>query len=212
MADKTRLLVTGFTPFPGAPVNPSEHLMHRFQARPPIFRGPVECRFAVLPVSWTEAVPALETVAAGFDPQIAVHFGLDAAAKGFRLERSAHNSVGADRLDAGQMRPSASAIIPNGGSISSTLPLEDIAAVLEEEGLPVEWSGDAGDYLCNYVFYHSAAGACRGLNAAMSGFVHVGPVALAGEKADAGKLAFEDLVRGAELLLRRCVNLFGHRR
>lgn len=211
MADRIRLLVTGFTPFPGAPVNPSEHLMHRFQSRPPEFGGPVECRFAVLPVSWSDAVPALEASAAGFGPDIAVHFGLDATATGFRLETTARNAVSADRTDVHQIRAAASSIIPNGGSVRSTLPLEDIAAALEKERLPVEWSGNAGEYLCNFVFYHSAAGACRGLNAAMSGFVHIGPVALSGEAVGPGTLAFADLVRGAELLLKTCIDVFARR-
>ncbi|MCK5746416.1 MAG: hypothetical protein KAH44_09375, partial [Oricola sp.] len=67
-----------------------------------------------------------------------------------------------------------------------------------ERGHTVEWSDDAGGYLCNYVFFHSAAGLCRGLPAPMSGFVHVGPVDTAGD--------FKKLVEGAEMILEICVS------
>jgi hypothetical protein len=100
-----RLLVTGFTPFPGAPVNPTEHLIRHFEDNPPLAGDDVACRFAVLPVDYGRAIPALEDVAAGFEPHVAVHFGLAAEARGFRLERLARNEIAARIADNAGNRP-----------------------------------------------------------------------------------------------------------
>jgi pyroglutamyl-peptidase len=59
--------------------------------------------------------------------------------------------------------------------LPSTLPLAAIRERLEAESLPVEWSDDAGAYLCNMVFTLSRAHACDGFAPPVSGFIHVPP-------------------------------------
>ena len=193
-----RLLATGFTPFPGAQQNPTEHLIRHFETNPPLGGLDVECRFAVLPVDYQEAVPVLEASASGFKPHVAVHFGLAKTASGFRLERLARNGIASSVPDNAGAVPEASPIRRGAADIPSSLPLARIAEALEERGHTVEWSDDAGGYLCNYVFFHSAAGLCRGLPAPMSGFVHVGPADTARD--------FKKLVEGAEMILEICVS------
>jgi pyroglutamyl-peptidase len=204
-----RLLVTGFTPFPGAPVNPTEHLIRHFEDNPPLCNQDVEMRFAVLPVDYDQAIPALDAVSGDFDPHVAVHFGLADEARGFRLERLARNAIAARQPDNAGSRPPNAAIDPAGRDMPSTLPLELIAQALEEHGLPVEWSDDAGGYLCNYVFYHSTAGLCRSVRARVSGFVHVGPVTIGGATDEPCVLDFRKFAEGAEMILEICT---GHAR
>lgn len=193
-----RLLVTGFTPFPGAPHNPTEQLIRHFEANPPLGGLDVECRFAVLPVDYADAIPALEEFASGFEPHVAVHFGLAKEAAGFRLERLARNGIASDRPDNAGAVPEASPIRHGAADIPSSLPLLRIAEALGARGHTVEWSDNAGGYLCNYVFFHSVAGICRGLVAPLSGFVHVGPANAAED--------FRKLVEGAETILEICVS------
>jgi pyroglutamyl-peptidase len=203
-----RLLVTGFTPFPGAPVNPTEHLIRHFEDNPPLAGDDVACRFAVLPVDYGRAIPALEDVAAGFEPHVAVHFGLAAEARGFRLERLARNEIAARIADNAGNRPEKSEIHAGAKHAPSGLPLGEMERALRSGGHAVEWSDDAGGYLCNYVFFHSAAGLCPGLDAAMSGFVHVGPVAMPGMPADMATMDFKDLIQGTEIVLKTCISSF----
>lgn len=201
-----RLLVTGFEPFPGAPVNPTEHLIRHFEARPPLAGEAADCRFAVLPVDYARAIPALEKACEGFSPDIALHFGLSSRTSGFRLERLARNEIASSAPDNAGQSPPLAAISPKGVHRASTLPLERIAAALRGEGHAVEMSEDAGGYLCNYVFYHSVAGLCRGIGAGLSGFVHVGPVALPDQPDDAASMDFRKLVQGAETILKTCLD------
>lgn len=201
-----RLLVTGFTPFPGAPVNPTGHLIRHFEANPPLAGRDVAFRFAILPVDYAEAIPALERAAADFDPHVAVHFGLAGEASGFRLERLARNAVAAGRPDNAGVVPGVSVIREGRGHVPSGLPLARIAEALSARGHRVEWSDDAGGYLCNYVFYHSAAGLCRGVAAPLSGFVHVGRVDVPDASVADPVMDFSNFVQGAETILETCVS------
>lgn len=201
-----RLLVTGFTPFPGAPVNPTAHLIRHFETNPPLAGRDVELRLSVLPVDYAEAIPALERAAAGFDPHVAVHFGLANGASGFRLERLARNAVVASRPDNAGIIPKASVISDQRGHVPSGLPLVRIADALTAHGHTVEWSDDAGGYLCNYLFYHSAAGLCRGIAAPVGGFVHVGAVDVPGASVADPVMDFSNFVQGAETILEICVS------
>lgn len=201
---RIRMLVTGFTPFTGAPVNPTEYLMRHFNENPPALGEDVEARFAVLPVDYVGSIPELEALAGEFEPHVSVHFGLAGETSAFRLETTARNEITSAVPDNSDRRPEPRRIVENGGHHVSTLPLEKIAAALEGRGLPVTWSDNAGGYLCNYVFYHAAAGLCAGLPAPMTGFIHVPPVSMPDAPVE-GLMAFGALVEGAETILATCI-------
>jgi pyroglutamyl-peptidase len=175
MAEAARLLVTGFEPFPGAPVNPTEWLMSALRRNPPAGDGIAAFRAEVLPVDYAKVGPRLSAIGREFRPDIAIHFGLAAECAGFRLERVAHNSFAGARADNAGALPTASAICEGPETLPSNLPLQAIHVALAADGLPVEWSDDAGAYLCNMVFTLSRAHVCEGFAPAVSGFVHVPP-------------------------------------
>ncbi|MBN9074859.1 MAG: hypothetical protein BGN87_22640 [Rhizobiales bacterium 65-79] len=170
-----RLLVTGFEPFPGAPVNPTEWLVGALRREPPAGDGIAAFRAEVLPVDYARVGPRLSEIGRDFSPDIAIHFGLAAECSGFRLERVARNSFAGARADNAGALPEATAICAGPETFPSGLPLDAIHAALATAGLPVEWSDDAGAYLCNMVFTLSRAQACEGFAPTVSGFVHVPP-------------------------------------
>lgn len=175
MAEAARVLVTGFEPFPGAPVNPTEWLVGALRIEPPTIEGIAAFRAEVLPVDYAKVGPRLSEIGREFRPDIAIHFGLAAECSGFRLERVARNSFAGARADNAGALPEPSAICEGPATLASTLPLHAIRERLEAESMPVEWSDDAGAYLCNMVFTLSRAHACEGFAPEMSGFVHVPP-------------------------------------
>ena len=175
MAEAARVLVTGFEPFPGEPVNPTEWLAHELRRNPPAGDGISAFRAEVLPVDYAKVGPRLSEIGREFRPDIGIHFGLAAECSGFRLERVARNSFAGARADNAGALPAASAICEGPATLPSTLPLVAIHAALAAAGLPVEWSDDAGAYLCNMVFTLSRAHGCEGFAPAVSGFVHVPP-------------------------------------
>lgn len=190
---RPRILLTGFSVFPGAPVNPTEALVESLSDVPPTIDA--ECRAAVLSVEYATVAAQLSELCAGFAPDIALHFGLAQACDGFRLERIARNTNAQARPDNLGNLPSSQAICDGPETLASTLPLQRIARRLKAAGLPVEWSEDAGGYLCNTVFTLSVAHACDGLAPSMTGFIHVPPP---------DRMNFADLRRGALIALEAC--------
>jgi len=209
-----RILATGFSAFPRAPVNPTEVLMDLLaQARPDLGED-VDLRTLVLPVEYARAPRLLSEFARDFRPEIAVHFGLADTARGFRLESTARNRSSMVAADAAGLLPEQARICAGPATLRSALPLDDIAAALAAEGLPVQRSANAGAYLCNHLFYLSRSGTLGQFGPAMSGFVHVpfldeqlGRI----EPARARRLfsmSRDDLVRGATTILRVCAGTY----
>jgi pyroglutamyl-peptidase len=175
----TRVLVTGFGPFPGAPVNPTETLMRRLGADPPDLGPEITFTAEVIPTVYGTLPDELARLGALHRPDVAVHFGLDRSATGFRLERLARNRQNVMRVDAAGGLPQAVHIAEGLDDHPSRLPLDEIAAALTAAGLPLQWSDDCGDYLCNAMFFHAVAGLVEGYAPRIAGFIHVplpGPV------------------------------------
>ncbi len=207
MATGARVLVTGFEPFPGAPVNPTEKLVAALRANPPAFDGMAAFRAEILPVDYDTVGPRLSAIGRDFSPDIAIHFGLATECAGFRLERLARNRFEADRPDNAGILRDAGAVCDGPETLPSGLQLEAIHARLAGLGLPVEWSDDAGGYLCNTVFVLSRAHACVGFAPQMSGFVHV---PLTGEGAEF-PLSDAGLMAGALAIVGECVGAWEER-
>ena len=199
MTEAPRVLVTGFEPFPGAPVNPTEWLVAALQKTTPEVPGMGAFRAEVLPVDYATVADRLSGLGLEFQPDIAVHFGLAQSCSGFRLERVARNVFIAPRPDNAGVVPAAGPICPGPELLPSSLPLEKIYRALLSAGLPAEWSDDAGGYLCNVVFTLSAAGGAAGFHPSVSGFVHVPLLS---------QDAFDEraLFVGATLILKCCVS------
>ena len=200
MTLRPRILVTGFTPFPGAPVNPTEHLVAALKSDPAGLPAGAELRAETLPVEYARVPGVLDALGRDFSPDIAIHFGLSARATGFTLERLARNAIAARKPDNAGVLPAPACIVEGAADLPSTLPLDAMAAGLAAAGLPVCWSDDAGGYLCNYLFYLSRSPDFPGFAPAISGFVHV-PLLKEAEPENAGALPLADLVRGAKLVV-----------
>lgn len=197
---RPRILLTGFSVFPGAPSNPTEALVASLRERPSDLDA--DFRTAVLSVEYETITAQLAALCEDFSPDIALHFGLARECAGFRLERIARNTNACARPDNLGRMPASAAICNGPETLASTLPLDSIARRLEAAGLPVEWSDDAGGYLCNTVFTLSAAQACDGLAPSMTGFIHVPPE---------GKMSLADLRRGALIAIDASVEAWRER-
>ncbi|HWK64973.1 MAG TPA: hypothetical protein VNS34_08530 [Rhizobiaceae bacterium] len=206
MRRRPRILVTGFSAFPGAPVNPTERLIAALEARRSEFHGPDRLTFAVLAVDYGRLPAALGELAKAVPHDIAIHFGLSAQARGFTLERYARNAFGPKPDNSGYL-PAAGPICAGPERLPSTLPLERLHDLLVNHGLPVSWSDDAGGYLCNYLFYLSRSGLVPEFTPGMSGFIHVPP--LVGDwEANTSAMALDVLVKGAALIIGHCADVW----
>jgi pyroglutamyl-peptidase len=164
------MLATGFEPFGGSGVNPSQLLVEQLAADPP---AGLELATAVLPVSYARAGDALAQAVAAAEPELVVCFGQADGRTGISVERFALNVEDAASAD-NEGVVSAREIDPDGpAAYRSTLPVEAIVAALRDAGIPAATSRDAGGFLCNHVFYALMRLLERERPDARGGFVHV---------------------------------------
>jgi pyroglutamyl-peptidase len=196
----TRVLVTGFEPFRGGTVNPSQQLVERLEADSP--EG-VDLDSALLPVAYARSADALRAAVDAAEPDVVICFGQADGRTGISVERFAHNLDGADVAD--NEGATSSAEIEPGGPVAyrSTLPVDEIVAALRAEGIPAAASNDAGGFLCNNVFY-ALMRALEQRPGVVGGFVHV-PL-LPEQAIDTGEpsMPLDVLVAAARVIVATC--------
>lgn len=168
-ADLT-ILVSGFSRFPGAPVNPTEDLVLALPER--LESGEALARI-VLPVEWDASWPALERAIRATRPRAVLMLGLAARSEGVRVELTATNHRDVNAADAAGRTPSGAVIAEDGpASIAARLPFAALVVALREAGTAPEWSRNAGAYLCNDTFYRLGLLAAS-LSLTQFGFLHL---------------------------------------
>jgi pyroglutamyl-peptidase len=170
---RPRLLLTGFGPFPGIPINASAVLVEEIAKRLLRSRMPVDLRIAILPTEWKAGPAEAQRTIKAFRPDIALHFGVASGITGFRIETLAENARNrmADALGHVPHRRVISAISP--GHLLATFPADRIRQQLAALDLPVELSTDAGQYLCNATLFRSLSLTLKAKGARMAGFIHI---------------------------------------
>jgi pyroglutamyl-peptidase len=169
---RTTVLITGFGPFPGVPVNATMRLVPELaQAAARRFAG-VRIATAVLATEWAAAPRRLEALLEEIEPDLVLHFGVSSRARGFEVEARAQNACLQSPDAAGALPPGVS--VREGGAefVAATLPVRHIVARLRRRGIPAFVSRDAGGYLCNATLYHSL-GCARDKPGCRVGFIHI---------------------------------------
>ncbi|WP_208987475.1 pyroglutamyl-peptidase I family protein [Roseibium marinum] len=162
------ILVTGFSPFPGAPVNPTEKLMRRLPKRLGRNRSGACFVFHVLPTTWAGRWQVTEKLRLEIRPDAIVHFGVDGTRRTLNIETRAVNRATRVRPDAEGHSPGR----PELGSgqqraRSATLPGRALLRAAGTAGAPAALSTDAGTYLCNATLWDSLGSGIPSI------FVHV---------------------------------------
>jgi pyroglutamyl-peptidase len=162
-AERQRLLVTGFGPFPGVPENASGVIASRVAGRARHARPDAEIASAVLPTEWRSAPVMLRSCIEAFRPHAVVHLGISARAWGLVVETLARNRT-RKMADASGREPLEERVVPGGpGTLRTAIAIGGLVNRLQMSGLPVARSNDAGRYICNAVYYHSLGLARRSL-------------------------------------------------
>jgi pyroglutamyl-peptidase len=208
---RTTVLITGFGPFPGVPVNATMRLLPELARAAPRLFPDVHFAVEVLPTEWAAGPRRLHQVLAEVAPDLALHFGVSSRARGFEIEQRARNAC-AVTMDACGALPSGAALRDGGAEhLPASLPVRHIVARLRRLGIPAFVSRDAGSYLCNAALYHSLV--CAKDEAAAGrrvGFVHI-PATLARSggpnrgRTGACSLTWEQALHGALEILAACL-------
>jgi pyroglutamyl-peptidase len=168
------VLLTGFGPFPGAPLNPTAALVRQLSRRSAAgFRNAPRTAH-VFVTSYRAVDRELPALIARLRPDVLVMFGLARRSRHIRIETRARNILAAALPDAGGRLPGANVIAPGAAeSMPLRMPATRLLAAARGAGMRAALSRDAGSYLCNYLCWRaSEAAACAG-GPRVVVFVHV---------------------------------------
>ena len=145
-----RLLITGFDPFDGNAVNPSWLAV---QALPDQIGDYELCKLHI-PTVFEKAASLVLEKAAEFQPDLILCIGLASGRDAVTPERIAVNIRDARISDNEGNQPSGDRIAPDGpAAYFATAPVEQMAQVIRNAGIPARVSNTAGTFVCNDVFY-----------------------------------------------------------
>jgi len=169
MAEKSKVLISGFKPFGGATLNPSELLVNVLE-RDQI--PGVELFTVILPVEFDRSAEILLEKVKQIQPDLVIAFGQAEGRTAINPEKFAINLDDARIPDnSGDERKDV--VIDKNGSDSyvTTLPIEMMVDAMKRAGYPAEISLSAGTFVCNHIFYKLQK-TLSGSNI-RSGFVHL---------------------------------------
>jgi pyroglutamyl-peptidase len=170
---RTKILLTGFEPFPTQPVNASDVLVPQLAIAVRLAFPDVRVATEILATEWHAAPARIEQLLMEHEPDVALFFGISSKAKGFEIEMRGLNHRRESQDAAGvEMKKG---VLWHGGpkALPSKLPISDIVRRLRARRIPVLVSRDAGGYLCNALLYHALLLAPHIRHLQRLGFVHV---------------------------------------
>ncbi|MEC2345814.1 pyroglutamyl-peptidase I [Paenibacillus barengoltzii] len=166
-----KLLLTGFEPFGGEPINPAVEAMRRLQGR---VIGSFEIVGLELPTVFGQSTERLLAAVQQHEPAVVIALGQAGGREGISFERIAVNLNDANIADNAGNQPVDEPVVPEGpAAYWTTLPVKRMVDRLRNEGIPASISLSAGTFVCNHLFYglmHHLAVTGKPIR---GGFIHV---------------------------------------
>lgn len=150
----TRVLVTGFGPFPGMPVNPSAELARRLGRSRRLARASLDVTVEILETRYDVVADLLPTILSQADADIVLMLGVAARTAKLRVEERGIKCVNMLTPDAG----GACASVTGAGLAAALVTRVSVipcVTALGKAGLPARRSNNAGRYLCNAGYYEA---------------------------------------------------------
>lgn len=199
-----KILISGFVPFGGSSINPTEQLIKDIVHVP--IEG-AEIKTVLLPVHFDECAEILLEEFRSFEPDAVIACGVAAGRTAITPEKIAVNikDIAPDAAypDNKGRRPQDEPIRPDGpDGLFSSLPVRDMVNRMTASGIPASISYTAGTFICNNTMYALLDEIrTRKLNA-IGGFVHFpASTEMAAGKPSLPTLSFETMLKGLEIII-----------
>lgn len=174
-ARPVRVLLTGFGPFPGVPVNPTGAIVAAAARRLARTRTPLRVATETLPTEWA-MLARLPDLLCFHRPDVVVMTGVAVRARSARLERTAHARADAALSDAaGAKLIVKSGIYAHRAARRTEVDANRVKTALNRAKLRISVSDDPGRYLCNAAYLTALDWAARRAPRPTVVFVHVPP-------------------------------------
>lgn len=206
------VLITGFEPFGGEKVNPSELVARSLEGR--LIAGRLAV-VRVLPVETRNVRERLERAIAEESPDVVIGMGQASGRMAMALERVAVNVLDFRIADnVGVMRKNDQIVRGGPDARLSTLPFGEIVEAWNENGIPGYVSDSAGTHLCNQALYEALSLVENAAPPIVAGFVHLPYLpaqAVTAGAATTPSMSFELMKRGMEIVIETVVAWVEHR-
>ncbi|MEH7418821.1 pyroglutamyl-peptidase I [Neobacillus drentensis] len=146
-----KILVTGFEPFGGEPVNPALEAVKLLNGKE--ITG-YEVVTREIPTVFGKAIFSLIESIDEINPDMVICVGQAGGRSTITPERVAINVDDARITDNENNQPIDAEIIPGGpAAYFSKLPVKAMVKLMNENGIPASVSNTAGTFVCNHLFY-----------------------------------------------------------
>lgn len=143
-----KILVTGFKPFQGSDINPSE--IHSRE----LSKMFTEVDSLILPVEFENSFEVLKARLSVQTYDHVIMLGLASGRKKISFEKIGLNWVQTEHPDESGVRPQTGYILQHKPlALMSVFPVDDVYLALKKEKLPVEISFSAGAFVCNDLYF-----------------------------------------------------------
>ncbi len=167
----TRVLLTGFEPFDGDPLNPSWEVARALDGQ---ILGGARIHAHQLPCVFGAARDALWQALEGGQFDLLLSLGLAGNRPDVTVERIAINVDDARIPDNADQQPVDVPVVAEGpAAYWASLPIKRMVAAVRAAGVPASVSQTAGTFVCNHVFYAGAHWAATQQPRLRVGFMHL---------------------------------------
>ena len=200
---KLKILLTGFLPFGGNTINPSQLIVESLEYSHPC----VELHKVILPVSFLQSKKQVEELMEVLRPDAVISIGQSGGRGEINIERIAVNLNDAVKPDNDGDIPFERKIYEDGANAYfATVPVKKIVQNIKDAGIPAALSNSAGLYVCNNVMYTVLHYIESHKMNTKAGFIHVPFLPQqAVNKDKKPSMHIDDMVKGVEIAIETTV-------
>ncbi|HEM4925190.1 pyroglutamyl-peptidase I [Streptococcus suis] len=194
-----KIIVTGFDPFGGEPINPA---LETIKSLPKTIAG-AEIILVEIPTVFDKAADVLEEKMTEHLPDAVLCIGQAGGRVDLTPERIAINQDDARIPDNEGQQPIDRTIRADGQpAYFSTLPIKAMVEAIHRIGLPASVSNTAGTFVCNHLMYQALYLAEKQFPKTKAGFLHIPflPEQVV-DKPGLASMSLNDIVRGVEVAI-----------
>ena len=195
-----KILVTGFDPFGGEPINPALEAVKKLNKK----IGNSEVITLEIPTVFNKSLEKIEEAIKEHNPDVVVSIGQAGGRFGITPERVAINIDDARIQDNEGNQPVDTSVFADGENAYFTnLPVKAMVAEMVKAGLPASLSNTAGTFVCNHVMYGVLYMINKKYPHMRGGFIHVPYITQqVATKANTPSMSIEDITRGLEICIK----------
>lgn len=200
-----KVLVTGFDPFGGEPVNPA--LMSVMQLPDEILG--VQIIKKEIPTVFDKSIEVLYQTLKEEQPNMVICVGQAGGRPNITVERVAINQDDARIPDNEGAQPIDRTIFAEGpAAYFATLPIKAMVQNMKAAGIPAAVSNIAGTFVCNHIMYGALHFAATQQPSLKAGFVHIPYVPMQTvDKPTMPSMSVADIVTGLTILIETGINV-----